>query len=99
MSFDKTIQHGKEYPRSYDNRATDADRACRNHSSCAYCARGRQHKLMSFDKVIQYGREYRKPYYNRVKDADRTCRNHGSCAYCARGGQHKHKRRRSIKED
>lgn len=43
MSLDKSIEHGKEKRKPY--RGTKAiDPTCRNHGSCDYCRRNREHK-------------------------------------------------------
>jgi hypothetical protein len=44
MSLDKAIAHGKERRAPY-RRSKRFDRTCRNHGSCPYCQRGRQHKI------------------------------------------------------
>ena len=36
MSFDKAIEHGKEYRKEYRG-AKAIDKTCRNHGGCEYC--------------------------------------------------------------
>lgn len=44
MSLDKAVQHGKEKRKPYHG-CKSFDPACRNHGSCTYCEKGRQHNL------------------------------------------------------
>lgn len=48
MSLDKAIKSGKEHRKPYRG-AKAIDRSCRNHGSCQWCRRNRQHKN---DKAI-----------------------------------------------
>lgn len=43
MSFDKSVQSGKEHRKQYTG-AKFIDRTCRNHGSCVYCRENRTHK-------------------------------------------------------
>lgn len=43
MSLTKAIEHGKEHRREYTG-AKSVDKSCRNHGSCPWCARNREHK-------------------------------------------------------
>ena len=43
MSFDKSIQSGKEHRKPYRG-AKAIDATCRNHGSCEWCHRNRTHK-------------------------------------------------------
>ena len=43
MSFDKSIQPGKEHRKHYRG-AKAVDCTCRNHGSCEWCHRNRTHK-------------------------------------------------------
>lgn len=52
MSLDKAIQYGKEKRKPYYG-AKRVDRTCRNHGSCPYCARGRQHKHRRQEPLIE----------------------------------------------
>lgn len=44
MSLDKAIIHGKEHRKPYD-KAKRYFVSCRNHGSCPWCKRNRQHKF------------------------------------------------------
>lgn len=58
MSLNKAIQYKKEHRQPYrGGKAVSV--GCRNHGSCPYCARGRQHKrriknLDNKDKLEDY---------------------------------------------
>lgn len=43
MSFDKNYPNRKDQRKPY-YRSKAFDRTCRNHGSCTWCAKGRQHK-------------------------------------------------------
>lgn len=43
MSLDKAIINGKEHRKPY-RKSRAIDRSCRNHGTCPYCQKGRQHK-------------------------------------------------------
>jgi hypothetical protein len=44
MSLDKAIAHGKERRKPYYKKAERDDRTCRNHGTCPWCRRNRQHR-------------------------------------------------------
>jgi hypothetical protein len=44
MSLDKAIRSGKEHRQQYPPGSKRNDATCRNHGSCPWCRRGRQHR-------------------------------------------------------
>lgn len=45
MSMDKAIASGKEHRKPYYGSKAIA-KSCRNHGSCPYCTKNRQHKFL-----------------------------------------------------
>ena len=70
MSFDKSIQSGKEHRKHYHG-AKSIDATCRNHGSCEWCHGNRTHKnkkreLAAEQEVSEYEMHFSR--YNRKTD-------------------------------
>ena len=54
MSLDKGIEHGKEKRKPYRG-AKAVDGTCRNHGTCVYCQRNREHRDKVRKEKMDYG--------------------------------------------
>ena len=52
MSFDKAIEHGKEYRKPYRD-ARRFDKTCRNHGACPWCERNRTIARRRIEQAIE----------------------------------------------
>lgn len=68
MSFDKSIQSGKEHRKPYRG-AKSVDSTCRNHGSCEWCHGNRTHKN---DKRELAAEEELKEYVKRSGNNDKS---------------------------
>ena len=67
MSFDKSIQSGKEHRKQYRG-AKSIDSTCQNHGSCKWCEGNRTHKndkreLAAEQELRDYDGKTDKPIY------------------------------------